>query len=237
MKGTHAQFSALLNKTVQYRIPVFQRDYLWEESQCAQLFEDIVRIGTETDAKPHFVGSVVTINAKEGTASESYHEWIVIDGQQRLTTLMLLIAALRDHIGETKWVGTDEGPTEARLTSYFLTNEHESKDRRYNAPVRREVRGRERPRRLPARPLRPDIRYACQIQERQRRDDVGLQQGRHREIPADPPANTGTYREIAASNQASGSAWRSSAVAPICQSVECWEMRGHSLRMVTVALL
>ena len=136
MKGTHAQFSALLNKTVQYRIPVFQRDYLWEESQCAQLFQDIVRIGSEKDAKPHFVGSVVTINAKEGTATESYHEWIVIDGQQRLTTLMLLIAALRDHIVETQWVGTDEGPTKARLTGYYLMNEHEIGDRRYKLVLR-----------------------------------------------------------------------------------------------------
>lgn len=45
MKGTDADFHEILDSKIQFRIPVFQRDYLWEEPHCAKLFRDILRIG------------------------------------------------------------------------------------------------------------------------------------------------------------------------------------------------
>lgn len=134
MHGADADFHAILKPAIQFRIPVFQRDYLWEEQHCAQLFQDILRIGRAEGGSHHFVGSVVCMDA--GKNFPGFAEWIVIDGQQRLTTLTLLVAALRDHIRAAGWTGCDDGPTEGRLISYFLKNEHESGERRYKLVLR-----------------------------------------------------------------------------------------------------
>ncbi|MCY4430078.1 MAG: DUF262 domain-containing protein [Rhodospirillales bacterium] len=134
MKGTDADFHEILDSKVQFRIPVFQRDYLWEEPHCAKLFRDILRIGAVEGGRPHFIGSVVSMDT--GETVPGFSEWIVIDGQQRLTTITLLAAAIRDHIRETGWAGPDDGPNEGRLNSYFLRNEYETGNRRYKLVLR-----------------------------------------------------------------------------------------------------
>ena len=60
---------------------------------------------------------------------------MVVDGQQRLTTLTLLLIALRDHIQETSWAGQE--PTVAQIDAYYLINEHESGERKYKVALRR----------------------------------------------------------------------------------------------------
>lgn len=82
--------------TPSYRlvIPVYQRPYSWDEEQCTQLWEDILSVGRRQGDK-HFTGSVVWI--QDGTASASgLTPRLVIDGQQRVTTLMLLFVALAE---------------------------------------------------------------------------------------------------------------------------------------------
>ena len=70
----------------QYAIPVYQRNYEWSKEQCVKLFEDIVQ-AYEKD-RTHFCGSVVYAPLKE---EQNIHYYIIIDGQQRLTTIYLLL--------------------------------------------------------------------------------------------------------------------------------------------------
>ena len=57
-----------------------------------------------------------------GDTSAGFTRWLLIDGQQRMSTLALLMAALRDHISETGWKGDEDGPTAKRFDAYFLKN-------------------------------------------------------------------------------------------------------------------
>lgn len=76
------------NKT-QFVIPVYQRNYDWTMSQCKQLLDDILGVGTNKKRNAHFIGSIVYIHDDVYTASR-IKELTVIDGQQRLTTLTLV---------------------------------------------------------------------------------------------------------------------------------------------------
>ncbi|MDM8162226.1 DUF262 domain-containing protein [Labilibaculum sp. K2S] len=80
------------NKT-QFVIPVYQRNYDWSTSQCKQLLDDILEVGTSNKMNAHFIGSVVYVHDDVYTSSR-IKELTVIDGQQRLTTLTLIYLAL-----------------------------------------------------------------------------------------------------------------------------------------------
>ena len=75
----------------QYAIPVYQRNYEWSREQCVKLFWDIVEAYRKD--KPHFCGSVVYAPLKE---EHNIHYYVIVDGQQRLTTIYLLLKALID---------------------------------------------------------------------------------------------------------------------------------------------
>lgn len=82
----------------QYRVPLFQRRYVWDEEQWGELWDDLVALVPEGDGLPstkHFVGSIVT---QQGDgALKNVVPFMVIDGQQRLTTFLLLLKAMDDH--------------------------------------------------------------------------------------------------------------------------------------------
>ena len=130
MQAIKNPFVALVNGTKQFIIPTFQRDYSWTTEQCQHMWDDIVRAGSSDG--DHFIGSFVYV---AGNTAAVFSSWLVVDGQQRLTTLTLLLIALRDHIRETDW--NEQEPTAAQIDAYFLTNEHESGDRRYKVALRR----------------------------------------------------------------------------------------------------
>lgn len=113
MQATNRAFREIIGGDKQFVIPVFQRDYSWTTEQCAQMWDDIVRTSTEDD-DGHFLGSFVYVHGGGGAALSS---WLVIDGQQRLTTLMLLLIALRDHIRDSNWTG--DGLTPERIDACF----------------------------------------------------------------------------------------------------------------------
>ena len=94
------------------------------------MWNDIMRAGS-TDSD-HFIGSFVYV---AGNTAAVFSSWLVVDGQQRLTTLTLLLIALRDHIRVIDWIGQE--PTPAQIDAYFLINEHELGDRRYKVALRR----------------------------------------------------------------------------------------------------
>jgi uncharacterized protein with ParB-like and HNH nuclease domain/predicted transport protein len=135
MKAIDQPFTKIIDGAKQFIIPVFQRDYSWTETQCEQLWDDVTRIGSSESDKKHFLGSLVYV-ATERTTS-AFGQWLLIDGQQRLTTLTLLLAALRDHIRETEWTGDDDGPTAKRIEAYFLKNMLEDGPRSHKLVLRR----------------------------------------------------------------------------------------------------
>ena len=75
----------------QYSIPVYQRNYEWSKDQCEKLFEDIIQANLKQ--KPHFCGSFVYYRLNNGQKIDTY---IIIDGQQRMTTIYILLKALLD---------------------------------------------------------------------------------------------------------------------------------------------
>lgn len=106
----------LLNGQCQYIIPVYQRKYSWlADVQCARLWEDIVRM-EKGHKKHHFVGSIVSIAEKK--ALMGVQKQLIIDGQQRMTTLSILMIALRDYLKET----TSEEEYEDNITDLLLKN-------------------------------------------------------------------------------------------------------------------
>ena len=132
MKAVNQTFRTLVDGSKQFVIPVFQRDYSWTPEQCEQLWIDVLRAG---GGASHFMGSIVYVSA--GLPSATFSSWMVIDGQQRLTTLSLLLTTLRDYIHDNGWVGGEDSPTEARINAYFLQNTLEIGDKRYKLALRR----------------------------------------------------------------------------------------------------
>src|SRR5262245_18542729 len=99
MKATEAKLLELLRKSQQFVIPIYQRTYSWNERECRQLWDDILRAGRNDGVSAHFMGSIVYI--EEGLSPVTrLSPLLVIDGQQRLTTVMLLLEALARHMGD-----------------------------------------------------------------------------------------------------------------------------------------
>lgn len=126
MKAQETNLLSFLKTASQFVIPIYQRTYSWEQSQCEQLWNDIVRSGQKDDITMHFVGSVVYI--QDGMVSISDSSWLVIDGQQRLTTVSLLLEALARQL---EVVGSVEGFSPQKLREYYLSNPLEDADRRH----------------------------------------------------------------------------------------------------------
>ena len=135
MKAIDQPFTKIINGTMQFVIPVFQRDYRWTETDCEQLFKDIIAIANDPSDRGHFIGSVVYVST--GDTSAAFTRWLLIDGQQRVTTLTLLLTALRDHIKKTKWKGSEESPTVKKIEAYFLKNVQEEGHREHKLVLRR----------------------------------------------------------------------------------------------------
>jgi uncharacterized protein with ParB-like and HNH nuclease domain/predicted transport protein len=135
MKAIDRPFTKIINGTTQFVIPVFQRDYTWTEMQCEQLWEDLLLIANDSTSRGHFMGSVVYVST--GDTSAGFTRWLLIDGQQRVTTLTLLLAALRDHIIESNWKGSENSPTAKRIEAYFLKNVEEEGNRLHKLVLRR----------------------------------------------------------------------------------------------------
>lgn len=135
MKAIDRPFTKIINGTTQFTVPVFQRDYKWSEPQCEQLWKDLLQAAQRPGESGHFLGSIVYVST--GDTAAGFTRWMLVDGQQRVTTLTLLLAALRDHIAETGWQGSEDGPTVNRLEAYFLKNVQESGARRNKLVLRR----------------------------------------------------------------------------------------------------
>lgn len=127
MKATEAKLLDLLKKAPQFVIPIYQRTYSWTEKECRQLWDDIVRTGGNDAIAVHFIGSIVYIE-KGLVPATLLSPLLVIDGQQRLTSVMLLIAALAKALGESEPVN---GFSPRKLRNYYLLNPEETGERHF----------------------------------------------------------------------------------------------------------
>lgn len=124
MKATEAKLLKFLKDSPQFVIPIYQRTYSWTERECRQLWDDVLRAGTSPGVSAHFIGSIVYIEKGLYQVS-SVSPLLVIDGQQRLTTLTLLIEALARRVGDGEPV---DGFSAKKLRSYYLLNPLEESD-------------------------------------------------------------------------------------------------------------
>ncbi|WP_187920571.1 DUF262 and DUF1524 domain-containing protein [Helicobacter pylori] len=111
----------------QFVIPIYQRVYSWEKEQCEQLWDDIIKTGGNDQIEGHFIGSIVFVH--DGIYTTNYNELLIIDGQQRLTTITLLFIALRDHLNDE-----DEFLKEfsrQKIRNRYLINSDEKGDKKF----------------------------------------------------------------------------------------------------------
>jgi uncharacterized protein with ParB-like and HNH nuclease domain len=99
MKATESKLQKLIEGTNQYLVPLFQRPYTWTNKEWDQLWTDINDLGQSTEGE-HFIGPIVTAPAK--SVPEGVAKYLLIDGQQRPTTLFILLVAMRDHANALK---------------------------------------------------------------------------------------------------------------------------------------
>jgi alkylated DNA nucleotide flippase Atl1 len=119
---------SLIQGTKQFLVPLYQRPYSWGDDQLSQLWTDILaeadRLREGEEGTGHFVGSVVLAPSPHAHASAGLAQWLVVDGQQRLTTLLVLLAAIRDHVRDA------DPDTAMRIDVEYLINQFEKDDRR-----------------------------------------------------------------------------------------------------------
>ncbi len=127
MKATEARLLEFLRKSPQFVIPIYQRTYSWTGGECRQLWDDILRAGGNDAVSAHFLGSIVYIE-KEIYSISIQSRLLVIDGQQRLTTVSLILEALARHLGEGEPV---DGFSTKKLRNYYLLNPDEDDERRH----------------------------------------------------------------------------------------------------------
>lgn len=130
MKATEANLLKFLKKSPQFVIPIYQRNYSWKAAQCRQLWTDLLKAGRQETVNAHFIGSIVYV--ERGLSNVTHHEaLLVIDGQQRLTTSTLLIAALADHFEKNDISELLETFSAKKLRNYYLLNPDEEGERHY----------------------------------------------------------------------------------------------------------
>jgi uncharacterized protein with ParB-like and HNH nuclease domain/predicted transport protein len=132
MKATEAKLLQILGAVSQFIIPIYQRTYSWTLKECQQLWADILRAGFTDEIGVHFIGSVVHIDEGLGNLAVQAPK-LVIDGQQRLTTVTLLLTALADVLDALP--EDQQEPIEefapAIIRETYLTRRHQKGDKRF----------------------------------------------------------------------------------------------------------
>ncbi len=132
MKAVDSHLLTLLKASSQFIVPIYQRLYSWRESECAQLWADILRAGSTASLGSHFTGSIVYV-AKDQATNTSAEPDLIIDGQQRVTTVTLILAALVERL-ETLPDGQREpwdGFSPRKIRNRYLLNGDEEGERQF----------------------------------------------------------------------------------------------------------
>lgn len=141
MKAVNNEFTKLLAAEAQFCVPIYQRKYSWKKKNCIKLLSDIIKVSKDTKRPWHFIGSVIYLAKDDSQHASAVKEYLVIDGQQRLTTLSILLLALSDY---TKREITDAAEYAKAATNYdkisrrYLINEDETGDIFYKVRLNEE---------------------------------------------------------------------------------------------------
>ena len=124
MNGQGKLLTHFLKNADKLIIPVYQRNYDWREEHCRKLYQDLVRT-IQNKKRWHFFGGIVSVSDPMGSSSD----YLVIDGQQRITTVSLLLLAMANLIKEGKVTPKDDDLYE-RITKRYLVDEINPKNRK-----------------------------------------------------------------------------------------------------------
>ncbi|QQW79055.1 DUF262 and DUF1524 domain-containing protein [Helicobacter pylori] len=113
------------NQNNQFVIPIYQRVYSWKKEQCEQLWDDIIKIGGNDKMNRHFIGFILYV--RNGNTHSS--PLLIIDGQQRLTTITLLFIALRNHSSDE--VKILEKFSRKEIENRYLINSNKDGDKKF----------------------------------------------------------------------------------------------------------
>ena len=117
MKANEGQIFRLLNGTdKRFIVPVYQRPYSWKIANCDLLIKDLLDVYRQ-GYQSHFFGSIVYVENDVGGCNE----YVIIDGQQRITTISLLLLAIRNYINDEN---LSVGINPDKITTQFLTDEY-----------------------------------------------------------------------------------------------------------------
>ncbi|MCX8521687.1 MAG: DUF262 domain-containing protein [Rhodoferax sp.] len=130
MEAIQAKLLDFLRKSPQFVIPIYQRNYSWTSEQCHQLWSDLMRAGRDERVPAHFIGSIVYVERGQSLVTRR-EALLVIDGQQRLTTSTLLIAALAEHFRKQGLGELLEAFSNEKLRNYYLLNPYEGGERHF----------------------------------------------------------------------------------------------------------
>jgi uncharacterized protein with ParB-like and HNH nuclease domain len=130
VKAVDANLLDLLKKATQFVVPIYQRVYSWDHSECDQLWKDIIRAGGSDTIGAHFTGSIVYVEKDQGTIAQA-EPALIIDGQQRTTTVTRLLAALAAHLDSLPEAEQEPvaGFAPRKIRGLWLTNEYETGDK------------------------------------------------------------------------------------------------------------
>ena len=125
MKANDTEIRIFLEGSKQFIVPLFQRTYSWRRKNIQRLWNDIQETKTASDS-PHFFGSFVTMPLDSSASKVS--RYLIIDGQQRLVTTFIFLAALRNRINELN-PGYDK--KDEINESYLINKFHQEKESKY----------------------------------------------------------------------------------------------------------
>jgi uncharacterized protein with ParB-like and HNH nuclease domain/predicted transport protein len=132
VKAVDSHLLTLLKASSQFIVPIYQRLYSWQAQECEQLWSDIIRAGSNDKLGAHFTGSIVYV-AREQSTNTSTEPDLLIDGQQRVTTVSLLLIALAARLESLPddqrepW----DGFSPRKIRNRYLLNDDEEGDRQF----------------------------------------------------------------------------------------------------------
>ncbi len=129
MKANDTTLREFLEGTKQFIVPLFQRTYSWERKNIEQLLNDLLAV-CDNEQPNHFFGSFVTMPIPTSASTSS--KYTIIDGQQRLTTIGILLAAIRNRIHE---IDADNESVK-QINDLYLTNPYARNEKHKIVPTR-----------------------------------------------------------------------------------------------------